>query len=375
MRCTSYDLLTRQVVDDVPFSTFSFSDVHCTVGPGGWQATIADGHEKAAPGFLAEERHAVIFTADKNDEAIGLATAGRLLFAGILWDLDVDPDTGQLRVGGQGLWSYFRDGRRNFRGVPPVGNVTDADDFGYESSPEQFNLVKLLMVFAQSGTAENLGLDTRFSALSGVTRTGTLKASELKGYADVIEDWAFADDGFDFAISGEWINSQPRFHLDLYHPEKGSAMNDPWRIGSHVKIDGKWKRTTSANLIDAVGATIDGEPLRRSSVATPSRGLRIERVISYTDVTDGPTLKALANGELRRANRPAGAFDVKLLPDAEGRFGTCSLDNWSVGDTTPLVGPVGRYTNTDRLHRIMGYELAVDEDKALTVKVDLEPAE
>lgn len=367
MRCTSYDLLNRKVVDDIPFTTYRFSPTHCTLGPGGWSATIPDGDEKASPEFLAAERHAVIFTADADDARF--ASPGRILFAGILWDVEDDTDSGMLRVGGAGPWSYFRDGRRNFRGIPPVTNVTEAADFSYENAPDQFNLVLFLMVLAQSGTAENLGIDTRFPALSGVTRTGVLKASELKSYADIIEDWAFADDGFDFDISGEWVGSEPRFHLNLHHPEQGVDLSDPWYIGSHVTIDGKWKRESGANLVDAVGATVDTEPLRRSAVAAPTRGLRLERVISYTDVTSGPVLKGLANGELRRANRPVGEFDVVL-----NDLSVCSLDSWSVGDTVPLVGPVGNYTDIDQRHRIMGYEFSSGEDTETQVTVNLEPA-
>lgn len=374
MRCTSYDLLTGQVVDDIPFTQWSFSPAHCTSGTGGWSAQIPDYHEKAAPDFLAEERHLIVFTADDKEQALGLATAGRLLFAGILWDLEDDDDNGILRVGGEGQWSYFRDGRRNFRGIPPVPNVTLADDFDYTNGPDQFQLVTLMLAFAQSGFAESLNLDVRYTGLSGVTRTGVLKASELKPYAEIIEDWAFGDDGFDFAINGEWQSGQPRFHLDLFHPEQGTTQSDPWRLGAHCTINGKWNRTAGANLIDGVGATVGTEPLRRSSVATPTRGLRIERVVSYTDIDSGPTLKALTNGELARANKPVGTFNVRLQPDEDGQFTTCSLDAWTVGDTVPVVGPVGGYTTVDAPHRIMGYELAGGNDTGVTVTVDLEPA-
>lgn len=365
MRATSYLLATQQVVDDIPFATFRFSPFLSQ--PGGWSATINCYEEKASPDFLAEEVHGIIFTADTDDERLGIAAAGEALFAGALWDLEVDGDT--LKVGGEGLWSYFRDERRNFRGVPPVANVTLATDFDYTNAPDQFQLTTYLLVLAQSGLAENIGLDVRWiNGLSGITRTGVIKASELKPYAQIIEDWANADDGFDFNLKVEWANSQPRFHLDLYYPARGIDLDDPWMIGSHVTLDGPWRRTAGANLIDAVGATVGSEPLRRSAVGTP-KGLRIERVVQNTDIDNGPLLKGIANAELARANHPVGTCNVKISD-----FTVCGLDKWSIGDTIPLVGPVSGYTTIDEPNRIMGYEVSVDENRAITVTVDLEPA-
>lgn len=363
MLCHSYDLLARQTVDRVPFASWRYNEALSK--PGGWSCSIRADHEKASVDYLAEERHAVIFTAQAGDGSGG--AHGEILFVGALWDLKVTTED-VLVVGGEGLWSYFRDGRRNFRGIPPVTNVTEADDFSYENAPDQFQLVYQLMVFAQSGVAESLGMDVRYPALSGVTRTGVLKASELKAYAQIIEDWAYADDGFDFAVTAEWFNSQPRFHLDLFSPQRGTVLSDPWRLGKHVTRSGDWSRTTGANLIDGVGGSPDGEPIRRSSTGTP-KGLRIERVVSFTDVDDGPTLKGLTNGELARANKPVGTANVKIKD-----FDVCGLDKWKVGDTIPLVGPVSGYTTIDEPNRIVGYEATGTGQDALTVTVDLEPA-
>lgn len=344
MQIYSYDLLIQEIVDEIPFSTWRFNET--LNKPGGFACAIAANHPKADPDLLHVGRHAIFF--DDN---------GSLRFGGILWSAKVSSDQETLTVGGEGFWSYFREGRRNLRA-------------SYNHTLDQFTHVVDLIAIAQGEAGGDLGITVRYPSLSGITRTLEILATERKAFAEIVEDMADAEDGFDFAITAEWSGNQPALFLDLFHPERGVAKDNAWELGTHVSLKKEWEEETGANRVDAIGATVDGVPLVAPASVPPTETLRLDRVVQYTDVTDPDTLLALAKGERKRALKPQGNVTVKVENHDEA-----GLDTFTVGDSIFLVGDLG-YRQLDQRMRIVGYDASADEDETgvPTVTVDLEPA-
>src|SRR4051812_1901060 len=96
LRFFSYDLLAQRVVDEVDFTSFKYNEVANL--PGGFSASIPTSDEKCDPSVLKKKRHAILVDDD-----------GTLRFAGIIWSNSFNPDRTVMTLGGQGLWSFFRD--------------------------------------------------------------------------------------------------------------------------------------------------------------------------------------------------------------------------------------------------------------------------
>lgn len=363
MRFYSLDLLSLDasdgpVIEEIKFASWKFNEAFNL--PGGWTCTLATSDEKASPEYLAKERHCVF-----------ACLGDRILFPGMLWEVEVSADLKELKVGGQGIWSYWRDGKRNIS----KGDGNADDGFDWTNSPDQFQIVTQLMAVAQADDGENVGLSVvGHPPLSGVTRSLKIDRTELKGYAEVVEDFAKTDDGFDFAVNGAWVHGVPKLTLDLYYPQRGSVLENPWHLGSHVTLSKPWAESPGANRVDAMGATgPDGKPLIQRASAPAVDTIRIDRVVRFTDITDETTLLAQAKGERRRALRPQVSTTVQVQNHEVAGLGT-----FSVGDTVDLVGDIG-YKQVDMPFRIVGYEASgtgatADQDASLNVLVDLESA-
>lgn len=333
----AYDLATRRIVDEIPFSTFKFGDI--LNRPGGWSATISAHHEKCNPGNLAEDRTAII-----------VDQGGELRFAGILWDIKVTG--GILTCGGNNLWDYFA--HRYIR-----------NDQTYTAT-DQFQIVQGLLLAAQFGLRESIGLTVRWPALSGVLRDRTYLATERKQYRQAVEDLAEVENGFEFSLTAQWSGGQPIFFLDLAHPRRGQVTDHVWQLNKTVALAGDWTRdgTGFANRVDAIGSGTGATKLIGTGQANPA-ALRMEQIVTFTDVKVPATIDAHANGELGRANQPQEQLKVRVVDLAQ--FG---LGAWSTGDQVWVVGDLG-YTVLDDSYRIQGYEVSSDVNGALTVTCDL----
>lgn len=345
----SYDLLNLGSVEQIDFGAWRYN--RALNLPGGFSCDIAANDPRATTEFLAKARHGLFF-----------ADGGVIRAQGIIWDRRRSQDLQTLTVGGQGIFSYFRDGKRQLRDdYPPGGSGISAD---------QFQHVTVLMAIAQSEAGTNLGMDVRYHpGLSGKILDLTFNATERKQFGQIIEDLASTDDGFDFAISSEWVDSKPALHLDLYTPQQGTVLETAWEVGTHVNLAATWDESTSANRIDAIGATVNGHPLIGTASRPPLDQLRVDKVVSYTAITDQAQLDAQAKGQRKREATPQATVKVVIADHEEAGLGTYDL-----GDTVTLVA---RFSETEMLaapYRIMADEVVGDVNGAVTVTVDLVPA-
>lgn len=347
----AYDLLTNDLIDELPFTTFSYADV--INKQGGFEGTLPLEHPRATAGNLAPWRTAIYVDRD-----------GVLLFGGILTDVSASLDGagGTLRVGGIGFFGFYKEDRVTISGDGGMTYEVLTDDALTFTAVDQFRIVQDLVEHGNSKTGQDFGLSVTWPALSGVTRTQTYLTTDRKCVGEAIEALAKVDDGFDFAVTVAWSGNAPAKELRLYYPRKGRELDIVFEAGKNIKLlSYSLSGAKQANYVDALGSG-DGRAMKRQTSSDindyyPSAVFpRLDAVSTFRDVSNDSTLLAHAEKERLTRRLPIETMRVAIQNSAEATAGA-----YTVGDDVYVRAEAGYLQISDR-YRIEELRVSYDEN-------------
>lgn len=358
----AFDAVSRTLRDELPLSSYEWTDT--LNRPGSMAARLSRTHAKATRANL--EPGATILYVDRG---------GLLLFGGIIWAAQSGSRDPLVRLGGQGLFSYYRDGRRFIRsrtgmtyatGTPPIEITFTAID--------AFRVVKDLIDHAAT-FAGTIGFDAvRFhgpgaAGISGLAKTRTYWAYELKGIGQAIEELASQSPGFDFSTSVAWdpATSRPLHYLDLFYPRRGVASGGPTFIaGKNIELL-DWTRNAAAmgNVVTATGAGQADAMLTSESADLALIGAypRLEKVTSYRDESLQANLDAHATADLSAAKAPIETVRARVTETVDSL-----LTAFDAGDTATFQADDG-FLNIDADYRITTKKVSVDANGHPSIEI------
>lgn len=332
------NMLTGQVVEEVPFGAVSFSRV--LNGTGEFKGSIHTDHPKAARDVILP-----------GARFLYVLRNGYPVWAGIIWA--AKNQQGKLEVTAQEIASYF--GKRRIKSTLTF------------TQQDQLLIARTLVNTMQAVPNGNLGIVVG-SETSGVLRDRTYDAFERKPYGEALDQLAAVDNGFDWSIETTLSGSTFTNTLRLYYPRQGSRTSLTWDVGRQAFVD-SWIVDASgiANSLDALGSG-DGNLALIAPAADPSQLATYplyEDTVSFKDVTVPATLAAHANAQLQRRSKAKAmpAVSVGLTPETE-------LGTFIVGDEVQLRGNRG-WTELDSWYRITAYEVTVTDEGDESVKVEM----
>lgn len=366
LRYLLYDLVGRDFVDEAPFETFEYTEA--LNKPGGWSATVKIDHPKASAGNLKESATAVFVDRDKS-----------LIFGGILWDSDAQvAENATLRVGGQGFFSYYRDDHRFLRSRSGMVEATGANALEITFTNEDvFAIVNDLLAHAATFPGDVGFDDVRYfgpgvGGLSGVLKSQTYWAYELKNIGAAIEDLATQDPGFDFVTTVGWLAGEPVRYLDLHYPRKGADTGGlVFEDRKNIKLVKRAVRGgKTANVITTTGAgtgdtLLTAEASALDLIAPGGRYPRLEGIRSYRDEAILANLSAHASADLSASKLPVETLEVEVIEDIGA-----SVTSFGLGDTAHVIAHRG-FVNVDGDYRITARTINFNAEGHPTIKVAL----
>lgn len=199
-------------VSKIPFSNLQF-EVGFN-GPSGIRWNTPLYHEKTTQANISAGIHEV-----------WVYRNGVVVAAGPIWDISVSTDSKALNCGAQSLEDYL-----------DVRLIQDAD----YNVIDQVNIAWGLIQDSQARTGGNLNISSGV-LLGGVTKSISYKTYDGKYILEAIQDFAEADDGFDF-----WISPSNRAFNAIYpRPaiDRNLHLSYPQHISSYaMNIQGKYTR-------------------------------------------------------------------------------------------------------------------------------------
>jgi len=324
------DLMSGNVLEELGFDQFQFNRTKNV--PGGWSATLSHRDKRLAllPGLL-----------EPWTRSIYLDMNGVILFGGILLPKSTDPESAAgatLGIGGEGFFTYYREGRRSIRGTQGMIYADLPSQWEVRfNQKDQFLIVADLLNHAAAYAGEaNVGYDGIVfhgpgagaagppavpAGLTGRLRDRSYFTYENKGIGDAIEQLSSVIDGFEFSESYGWAGGggQVQRFFDLWYPEKGQvapALDLRFGLRSlKQSIDPKDFATrvisTGSGDKDAK-LTVEVQDVEREypDGAYPV----IEKITDYSDVIEEDTLLGHAQHDLGVARIITQTLDVELLP-------------------------------------------------------------
>lgn len=264
-------------------------------------------------------------------------TGEQLVWGGRLWTADVQGWF--VRFIG---YTWYYDLRR--RDIVADYSATNKD---------QVTIVRELVDASQARTNGQLGITHYDASVSGTVRDFTVCAEERRKITDVIEDFAAADDGFDFDIT-------PDKKLRFWSPRRQSASGltfsgeaaGPGQVTDFgYQMDGSELATTIAN----VGPDEDcAEPdivTASDSTAETTYGI-LDASIDAQNVLDPDQRQGMADEELRNRKVPRLQPTVRIPTG----LGTDQYKNYDVGDTVTITtsrGAAGGFGHFSQLFRVL----------------------
>lgn len=375
-----YDLAPWTRVAEVPFSSVTWTE---ELGrPGALRARLPWYHARATFDYLEPGRYGLF-----------IDDAGELRWGGIIWQVDLAPDTdAELTVAGQGLWSYYE--RRWLRSTQGMTYADSGAGFGPAdisfTAVDQFRIVEDFIDHAANiaGAANIDFTDVRRNgvvggALSGVTRTKAWLGTDRKRIAQAVADLARQTGGLDHSVGFAWDTGTtpwtPQAYLDLWYPRRGQVSSAVLEHGSNVSV----LRLTRdgfgvANPLVAIGPGIGDAAItvevEDSSLRYPAGVYPFyEDTVEYRE--DGQeyagNLSRLAAARLLRTSRPVTTITLSLVDDARpsSPFG---LGSFGVGDTVRVVAEAGSFS-LDEPMRIVRQTVTVEDVGITDWQVDLAP--
>lgn len=340
---------------DASDATSAFTDMIGTVWtPQGASLTLSDPVQvtvdTSAPQITAadvcEGCHAVFF---ENN--------GTVLWGGVVWGVDADVETNRVTISGAGWLSYFR--HRYIRSTVTY------------TATEQLNIARGIIDTAQAVANGDIGVLTSETHTSGVTRDRTYWGYERRNVADVVQQLAAVQNGFDFRFhSFRDSNGDITVEFRTTYPATGRRTAYVLELGSNIQLLG-YQSTGAylANTVDAVGAG-DGDDLLIRTAQNPA-GLAdrplLETVLSLPEVSVAGTLLEHASRRLGRGSTPATSLAVTVFPDQ-----IPTLGSYVIGDQVYVKGSYG-YVVLGGWYRITSLRVQMDSDGGETVTLLLVP--
>jgi hypothetical protein len=265
----------------------------------------------------------------------------KLVWSGRLWTADVQ--TPWVRFGGFGFYEDLR-------------HREMSDDF-FKHQQEQRSIAWDAIAYTQAQTDGGLGITLESTAGSGINRTLTVCAEERKPIADIIEDMASADDGFDFEVGPDkvWRTWTPKRGADLsgvVHLDTTSSILD---------ISYTEDATTVENDVAGIGAKGDCEPItfirKVDTVSRAGYGL-MQGTVQRTDMKqDDDMLTAVTRERLALQKVPRKQPTVRCF---QGLIGVSPLTgDFGIGDTILVTASYGFATFSDPF-RVLAYDVSFD---------------
>lgn len=356
-----------------------------------WRDTL-DRQQGLSASIPAADEKALLENFEPGATALWIEAAGDLRFGGIVWNsrLGGDDATDVVDVSGLGFMSAYKDGRRLVRGRAGMTYATTQDGGSGEPASDvswlnvdQFRIVADLFAHAaNSGGAGDVGFDAvRFNGpgvggLSGVARTRTVWAYEKRTIADVLEELARLDDGFDYAVNVAWNGSNPERYLDLYYPRRGRSRSSSslvftlgFEIGKGVTLESyEADALGMANRMTAIGpgsadARVFAEAQDASLVFPTGSYPLLEGQEAYTSDEQLVNLADRAAADLAASKRRLEIVTFRIYDTDDPDLG---LGSFVPGDSCRLNGDVG-FVNLDDWYRLVEVSPRYDSDGRLTI--------
>lgn len=272
-----------------------------------------------------------------------------LVWTGLLISADVSGWA--LRFSGLGFWHQLR--RRLV--------VSDL----YYRDVEQLDIAWGLINHTQTQTGGALGF-TRYSATgSGITRTAVYCIENKVSVAEAIEQFAGADDGFDFEIT-------PTKQFRTYYPRRSVSTGVSLNTASNVVDFSMVKDAT--DLVTEARATVDAKTCNLPTVITATdTTARTTYGLLQTPIDesseDAALLQGLANEELRINKAPRLSMSVSLDSNLPGTPAATSL---ALGDIISVTASRGFVSLSNQQARIVGLDIAIRRNGRELIRLDLD---
>ncbi|MGW0522840.1 hypothetical protein [Crossiella sp. NPDC003009] len=319
------DLLTRRILGELPATAARYTETRNA--PGSIAVTIpldpGPGSPLTAESFI------------EGRTTLWIERDGVVLAGGICWTTEFDLTAGEMQLSGEGFHSYFR--RRLLRVDLKFGPTTD-----------RAMIVKALIDHAQDNGSSfpiwphisgDIGVDTSLIRPLGAASERNYLGYERHSYGQLIE--ALADDleDFSFRYVHRWDTHRAviRTHIEVIAP--GAAppnltfdLGRNCFTGSRITRDG----TLLTNRADAIGEGSGAEaPIQTRISRTTGRPL-LERVETFSTVSEPVTLRGKADAMLRLGAAPIIVPTLSITPDAEPALGS-----YGPGHTARFIADAG----------------------------------
>lgn len=345
-RFLAYDITGTQFRAEIPFSTIKFGDV--LNRPGSLDASLPARAAEAAQDIL-----------DPGRTTLWITNGTDIVWGGIVWAWRRDlSDAPEVRIAGQGLWSYYREGRRTIR-ADATFTATD-----------QLSIVSSILSTAHA-TANPLGLNVSLNpSTSGITRTTSFLGRDRKPVGEAIEQLAEMDDGFDFNTRAVWDTTTsppvPDVTLDVWYPQAGSVTSIVWEHGHDVLLEPvEVDASKLATTVDAIGGDAGAGTIIQTATDSSGTFPYLEGTVSITDETNTTTLSAAASGELARLQSPPRTTTAQILDSNRWPLGS-----WNLGDQV-WISCRDTGVDVDGYWRVTAWDCDVNPNGIDTITVTL----
>jgi hypothetical protein len=359
------NIFNGDVLEELPFTQFQYSRTKNR--PGGWSAEIPYRHPKVTPGLLEPWTRAIYVGKDE-----------RILSGGILQHRNTS--TGEsMKIGGEGFFSYFREGRRSIRSRVGMSNATGTNNYEVTfTQKEQFDIVSDILTHA-SVYAGGASIDyddiiyhgPGASGQSNILRDRTYWTYEYKEIGEAIEQLSEVINGFDFSDSFFWDNGRIGRNLDLWYPYKIGPTPITFEVGANVILlnrdeDGDELATRAIALgsgeADAQLASFASD----SSQEYPTGAFPLlESIETYSDVSIRSTLTSHAQHDLNQKRRLKDTLETKITNLWETELGAF---DW--GDSVIAYANDGAL-QVDDVYRIESYTVTIDQNGGTSIEPSL----
>lgn len=352
--------LTGRIREELPLTDVSYG--RALSGAGTASAKMPLRHAKATRTNIDPSRTALLI--ERNQV---------LVWGGILWAARVVRGGSDIDLALEGWWSYFH--RRKLR-----------EDRTY-IQVDQFEIVRDLISYAQSQYGGDIGVITSAGSItdpvtgkprdvlqSGVLRDREFAAYEEKGIAEIVEEMAGMDDGFDFLIDTSYdTGGMVGRRLELSYPRRGTRLgirlDNATVTEADLVIDGT--RQVNSWTADGGDPQEGNQRVRATYTDTALLGQYplLEDAVALSGVDDMATLEQAAKGLTRMFGRPPEIPAVRIRPRPDFTPGS-----WTVGDVVDLDVRDGFLVITGP-YRIVGDEVQVGPEGSEDVALALNPVQ
>jgi hypothetical protein len=290
------------------------------------------------------------------------------VWAGFIWDREYDSESETLTLDCATWWSYW-----SHRLTTTSRNFVATDQ----------------LTIARTLIADGVGFANPMLSIPAAPTSGVLRDRQYFYYdkrplAELVQQLAAVDNGFDFSIDPSYVAGDLVLTLNWYYPRRGRTQANSGHIfeygadtlGNIVKYSWPDPGSQEANQVWNLGAG-NGDTMLKAAYFDPTRTDAgwplLESVISNKDVTVLATLQAQALAELRAKANISGVPKMTVLADVEPQFG-----GWTLGDDVRIRIADYRFprnadgsVSLDVWRRISGYTVNVPDDGSPET-VDLE---